>query len=356
MKLRRRTFRIFWDVHAWAGVISALFLYLMFFAAAFALFHSELNDWAEPRSTATAHEPPALQPLLRQLLRQQRAGAPTHVGFSLHDATLRADLRSAEGQREFRYAPDSRRLEPLRSDLGSFLYELHYLGPIPYGIYLAGLAAMAMFLALVTGALIHLKDLLRQWFQFRPQHAARTWSSDMHKVLGVLGLPFQLFYAWSGAVLCLSYVSVQPVFIATIFRGDEAAALATRGYTEAPRPTGKRQAEMVDLDALLEQARTLLPGFEPEYVALENPGDEASAVQIYGTQPQLTFGNAALTFRANDGHLLHASSAGSASALQRFDAWFYGLHYAEFGGYGLKWVYALLALGTCAVIATGNLI
>jgi len=356
MKLQRRTFRVFWDVHAWAGVISALLLYLMFFAAAFALFHPELNDWAEPRSNAAAHEPPSLQPLLVQLVREQRARAPTHIGFWRHDSALMADLRGSEGERQFRYASDRKQLEPLRSNLGSFLYELHYLGPIPYGIYLAGLAAMAMCLALVTGVLIHLKDLVRQWFQFRPRCATRTWASDMHKLLGIFGLPFQLFYAWSGAVLCLAYVAVQPAFTATVFRGDQTAALATRGYTEAPAPTGKHSSRLVDLDALLVRARALLPGLEPEYVALENPFDEASVVQIYGTQSQFTFGNAALTLRASDGQLLHASSFASASALQRFEAWFYGLHYAEFGGYGVKWVYALLALATCAVIGTGNLV
>ncbi|MET0791156.1 MAG: PepSY-associated TM helix domain-containing protein [Polyangiaceae bacterium] len=357
MKLHRRTFQIFWDVHAWAGVLAALLLYLMFFAAAFALFHSELDEWAEPRSAPAAQALPRLQPLFLQLVREQHALERTSVGFSIHDTTPTAQLRGpGREEREFRYAPRSQRLEPLRSKLGSFLYELHFLDPIPYGIYVAGVAALVLFLALVTGVLIHLKDLIRQWFQFRPAHATRTWSSDMHKVLGVFGLPFQLFYAWSGAVLCLAYVTVQPVFVAAVFRGDIASANAARGDSEEPPATGKRASELPDLDRVLGKLRALVPGVSPEYVAIQNPGDEACVVTVYGTQPQLAFSNVEVSFHAKDARVLHSSVSSSGAALQRFEAWFYGLHYAQFGGYGVKWLYALLALGTCAVIVTGNLV
>ncbi len=58
MKLHRRTFQLFWDVHAWASVVGALLLYVMFFAAAFALFYPQLDDWAEPVAVSAEDGPP----------------------------------------------------------------------------------------------------------------------------------------------------------------------------------------------------------------------------------------------------------------------------------------------------------
>jgi uncharacterized iron-regulated membrane protein len=367
-KLRPRTFQIYWDAHAWAGVLGSFLLYVIFFMGAFSLFHQELSLWADPSgvqtsppelSLAAAHGGPAvpsLQPLLEQLDREQHMLGKRRVAFMPEPNGLRAYWRGGDDQREFRYATTTQRLEPLRSQLGSFLYEMHYLGPIPKGIYVAGIASMALFLALVSGVLIHLKDLVRQWFVFRPERVTRTWSSDMHKVLGVFGLPYQLLYAWSGAVLALSYFAVQPVFVATAFRGDEHASDAARGDTaNVPKPTGVSTGVLPNLDVLVAQARREVPNLTPRWVGIEHVGDTASSVAVYGDVSGVSFGRADVLFRAGDGAVLGVNGPHS-SAFARFEAWFYGLHYARFGGYGIKILYALLALATCAVIFTGNLV
>src|SRR5690606_15505121 len=88
-----------------------------------------------------------------------------------------------------------------RERLSDFLYHLHFLR-LPFtGLLelLAGVAAVALFVTIVTGLLIQLHRLLRELTQFRPAARTRTVASDLHKVLGVLGLPFQALYAFSGA-------------------------------------------------------------------------------------------------------------------------------------------------------------
>jgi uncharacterized iron-regulated membrane protein len=359
MKLRPRTFQIFWDVHAWAGVVGALLLYVMFFMGAFALVYQEINVWADPTpATVTAAREQRLGPLLEQLRREENILGKERVTFMPEPTGLRAYWRKGEDQKDFRLVAATGRLEPAKSELGSFLYAMHFLDPIPNAIYVAGVASMALFLALITGLLIHLKDLVRQWFQFRPERVPRTWSSDVHKVLGVFGLPYQLLYAWSGAMLCLAYVSVQPLFTATVFGGDERAAAVARG--EAPeaetKPTGRLIGTLPDLDAMVARARTEVPGIEPSWIGIEHVGDEASTVSVYGEVPGIAFGSANVVFRARDAAVLHAQHPASATTYQRFEAWFYGLHYAHFGGYGIKLFYALLAFATCAVIITGNLV
>lgn len=359
MKLKPRTYQIFWDVHAWGGVVSALVLYVMFFAAAFAVFHPELDQWGEPVPVAeSTHAPsPPLDPLLDQLQREVGLLGKSRVAFMPSPTGLTAYTSQGREQQPFRFSAATGRLEPSRTELGTFLYSLHYLGPIPYGVYAAGVASMALFLTLVTGLLLHVKDLVRQWFQFRPASVARTWSSDMHKVLGVFGLPYQIFYAWTGAVLCLAGMSVGPTFEAMVFGGDERAAGAARGESgEVLEPTGKSTGRLPDLDVAVERARAAVPGLEPDWIGIEHVGDEGSVIGVYGEVPGMAFGSAEVLFAASDGRLIRAFTPEAATSLTRFEAWFYGLHYAQFGGYGIKFLYALLAFGTCAVIVTGNLV
>jgi uncharacterized iron-regulated membrane protein len=357
MKLKPRTFQIYWDAHAWLGVVAALLLYVMFFMGAFALFYQELNTWANPvAAPASGAASPALQPLLEALDREQPLIGKDRVAFIPEATGLRAYWHAGDEHHEFRYCAATGRLEPLRSQLGSFLYSLHYLGPIPNGIYLAGVAALALLLVLVTGLFLQLKDLVRQWFQFRPERVPRTWSSDLHKVLGVFGLPYQLLYAWTGVVLCLSYQTLEPAFLATLFQGNRAAVSAVRGDAgDPPEPTHRSSGKLPHLDALVVRAVAEVPELKPNWVGIEYVGDERSSVSVYGDVSGLPFGTAGVMFNSSDGALLGVTKAG-ASTLQRFEAWFYGLHYARFGGYGIKLVYALLALATCAVIVTGNLV
>lgn len=365
MKLAPRTFQIFWDVHAWAGMVASLLLVLIFFMGAFALFFPELDAWAEGDGGAVDTATPPLNPLLAQLMRQSPALAAEQVAFMPGPAGLNASAGEGEARRWFRYAARDGRLEPTHSRLGSFLYELHYLGPIPNAIYLAGIASGALLLTLLTGLFVHLKDLIRHWFQVRSHRPARTWASDVHKVLGVFGLPYQILYAWTGLVLCLGFVTVEPVFRAAMFRGDRRAAAAARGpgagaptqASAVPDPTVNRQDDgSPDVDALLAGASRQVPGLRPTWIGLSHPREPQASIDVYGRVDGVLFGIANVVLRARDGAVLRSAGPAGASSYQRFEAWFFGLHYAHFGGVGVKLLYALLALGTAVVLVTGNIV
>lgn len=358
MKLHRRTYQIFWDVHAWGGMVAALLLYVMFFTGAFALFYPELDLWAAPR--ATLLPPPAAAPLdalLTQAVKEEGALFADRLAFVLDEAAVGVSVMRGDSAAEYQLNPARGRLEPRISGLGAFLYELHYLGMLPGGIYVAGVASMALLLAIVTGVAIHWKDLVRQWFQFRQGRPVRTWSSDLHKVLGVFGLPFQLLYAWTGVVLCLGSIAVAPALVLAVFQGDERAARRSYGQqAELPAATGRASATLPSIDSMAASAARMFPGVRPRWIGVQHVGDEGSYVSYYGTVPDVPFGSVEVVFRGSDGAVLHRIVPVTSTAAHRFDTWFYGLHYARFGGYGVRVLYALMAFATCAVILTGNLV
>jgi uncharacterized iron-regulated membrane protein len=359
MKLRPRTYQIYWDAHAWVGVVTALLLHVVFFMGAFALFQRELNHWAHAGAASAAQPratPLALQPLLERWDRDESLAGKRRVVFEPEPNGLVAHWDAQRQRQAYRYSAASGRLERVRSELGGFLYDMHYLGPLPQGVYVAGLAALGLLFALLTGLFLHWKDLARQWFQFRAGRATRTWSSDLHKVLGVFGLPYQLVYAWTGAVLSLSFATVQPALEQTVFHGDARAARAVRGdFSELPDPSGKQTGQLPDLDAALARARRELPGLEPSWISIEHVGDEHSSVNIWGSVSGVPFGTANVVLSATDNTVIGLTPA-TGGPFARFEAWFFGLHYARFGGYGVKLLYALLALASCAVIVSGNLV
>jgi uncharacterized iron-regulated membrane protein len=388
VKLRPRTHHTLWDAHAWSGVVASLPLFVMFFMGAFALFHAELDAWAQPPSRAPRGESGSevvatnasmttrpsllsagpLQPRLEQLDREHSLAGADRVAFTSESSGLRASLKQHGIYTELIASPGTGRLEPSASDLGAFLYEMHFLGPLPYGIHSSGLAAMALLLALVSGLLIHLWRLVREWFRLRPARPARTWASDLHKVWGVFGLPYQLLFAWTGAVLSIGYLTVEPVFREVAFGGDARAMSVAQGEpavrvpaASGTNPSGAAKGEpavcpLPDLDGLLARASELLPELRADWIGIEHVARADSTVSVYGDVDARAFGTGWVVFSASDARVLGTHGLREAGAFERFDAWFHGLHYGRFGGNAIKLLYALLALATCGVIITGNVI
>lgn len=359
MKLSRHAFIRFWDVHAWTGVLAGLVLHVMFFGGAFALFFEELSVWQERTPVGAPAHDIQIAPLVDKVLRE-RGAAPTELSVRLpghRSATLEV-YWPAKGQPEWAEAcvdPGTGAVIAPTSHLATILYWLHFLyhPKARWGMYAAGLFAVALLLALVTGVLIQLKDIVRQFHQFRPAKAAKVLWSDMHKVLGVMGLPFQIMFAFTGAFLCLASLFLM-VMNGPVFDGDEAAATAALwGGGRDAKPTGRAVATM-DLDQLIERAKVVAPGFQPQFVRVSQRGDAGAVARVWGERAGRLFGRGDVVLRATDGALLSQSLTSSPTPGSAISRWVVGLHYALYAGLATKVVYALLAIATCLTLLSGN--
>jgi uncharacterized iron-regulated membrane protein len=359
MKLSAHAFTRFWDLHAWAGVLGGLVLYVMFFMGAITLFHGEIETWQEP----LAQQAPlrvSHQALFERALAKLPA-EPEDVWFH-PQATGAAQLGYADPKtgswRRLWIDGSSGELIPARERLADFLYNLHFLWHEVTGDWLyrlSGFLAIAFLLAIVTGVLIHLKDIVRQFHQFRPEKSRRVLWSDMHKVFGVMGLPFQLMYGFTGALIVLAPLMLG-AFVGPVFGGDEKRAeTALWGTPAAGSETAGARAVVLPLDELAARARAAEPRLLPESYRVRYPGHKIGAVgvqgPIRGTTPEV-YGEVRL--RLVDGTVLHVDSPASETATSATWQWVRGLHYAHFGGLPLRLLFFVLALATCATILTGN--
>jgi uncharacterized iron-regulated membrane protein len=359
VKLGGRTYKIEWEMHAWAGVTSSILLFVVFYCGVFALFRTDIVVWQDPRLQAL---PPtaavALEPLLAQVRHTAKLSVAASVSIELQPNTRFVKVYVSDAStsdQEFWMDPRTLARAGVGSRLESELYRLHFFGQVPGGRELSGLLALVFLVSLVAGIVIHLKDLVRQFWLFRPAQRLRHAASDAHKVVGVFGLPFALAFGWSGLLLGLSGL-LGSGFAEAVYdgRGDRVDSL--NGYPPVPRSLATGSAPARSLDELLARARNAL-GHEAgrlTYVSIQRAGDVSATMQAYFSGAPFR-GNADALLDAVTGQVLVSSSARKSPA-EAFTRVLYDTHFAAFGGLFLKVVYALLALGVCAVIVTGNVI
>jgi uncharacterized iron-regulated membrane protein len=414
-KRRRRAWRLpshailhWWDLHSWAGVVGGLVLYIMFAAGATTLFHHELEVWEEPIHQRAAPPERPLEPLLAQAYGALRAGSdprsappePAEAGaadgakvdpkapslaafwfFPPHPGRGEAAVAYQDGAGTWHTAyvdssvgakagaPPSL-IEP-RERLAHFLYALHYLWHDLTGQWLyifAGLLAVAFLLVVVTGVLVHLKNLKKQFHQFRPKRSRHALWADLHKVLGVLGLPFQLMYAYTGAMLVLGPLLGQ-LLVGPLFGGDErrAAAVIAGASYEQKEPSGAwlHQGEAgaaaprgvlgASLDELIARAQARAPRMEVDAVQIVAPGTSHGYVEISGyDRASSPHGRTVVTLRSATAEELSPPPELQSPEADTARRWVRGLHFAQLGGFGTRALLFLLTLAGCATILSGN--
>lgn len=370
MKLPVHAFRSFLAYHTWGGVACGLVLHLMFVAGAVTLFLAPIRIWEEPLQHYPASE--SLKQSPQTLLERGRA-AIAHLPEEPKRLWLGLP-QGEDGVARFQYSdaktgkwiggwldPRSGAFVPEREQVGTFLYHLHYLWhpALPELEYLAGLLGVAFLLLVTTGVLIHLKDLVKNFFQFRPRGPRKTFWTDLHNVLGVMGLPFQILYCYTGAMIVLGPVLLtgitEPVF------GRDVATANHVVWNEPGQlePPGKEAAPSLSLDEVLAIARREVPGFQPISFGMQGYQKAHGQVRAYGSVPASTVGAgpsryANVLIDQQAGEVLHVESPSTDLASHSARRWVTGIHYVYFGNNAVRALLALLALAGCATILTGN--
>ncbi|GHG70683.1 PepSY-associated TM helix domain-containing protein [Comamonas sp. JC664] len=360
MKLKSDTYRLLWEAHAWAGAVASVLLVGMFLLGVASLFRHELMPWQEPRLRApvAADETQALATLQSWLDARVGKDAPPHLDVDLpapYSPWLRVEWKDKAGERNAVWLhPATGEQAPERSDLGYFLFLVHFLYPLPGGMLMAGLVAIVLLLVVGTGLVIQVNRFRKELVRFRPREALRTMWGDLHKVLGSVGLPFQAIVAWTAAIICINAAVLQPVMVRTAFDGDLEAGLKTLGYPRGGKATGE-SAEAPRVATVVAQAREALPGVRHYRLALRNLGDAAAYVDVRGYARQgLHEFTTVRVSRA--GEVVHVRNAGGPAATAKLLEAAYVLHSGLYAGMGLRLAYALLGIFSALCVVTGNLV
>ncbi|HWU98730.1 MAG TPA: PepSY-associated TM helix domain-containing protein [Oxalicibacterium sp.] len=349
MAASRRTLVILYALHSWAGIVTGLLLFVVCFSGSVMVFKNEIDLWANPSLKNLPHvaHPAGPDAVLASLharypdLKAEGMLPPDDVNSAWFvfakpsDSQLRVKIAARPDNGEV--------IGPVDSELGQFFRMLHvflFFGPR----WIVGFLGVAMFFLIVSGFVIHRK-IIKELFTVRWRKSFRLTTSDLHKSVGIWALGFHLMIAFTGAWLGLT-----PVFERAY------AYVIGNTKTEVMQKTRVKTAVQVpsqSIDRLLVNAAQDLPDLRVKRIALR-PAEQGSAVSFYGPLDGLLFSNAHVTYQA--GKLKEKNDPRLSGFWSQFNGLMEPLHFGDYGGLVLKWLYFLIGLSPALLSLSGTLL
>lgn len=365
MKLPAALLRTFTTLHAWVGIVAGFALFVAFYAGAITVFHHDLPVWQSAAAVdARPHTLDDAQRLLDGVLDRHPA-ARRHVGMLFPGAEAPQSIaywQQDDGTWLFATLDDlDGSVSPPGGGLAELVNALHYaLGFPGVGTWLMGVVSLLYGVAILSGLVVHLPRLAKDFFALRPGRNLKRFWQDAHNVVGVVGLPMHLMFAVTGALLCL----VMPVMLVLdplVYRGGLAQALPQALDTAPLRAAAGAPARTGTLrfwhDRAIEVAREHgEAAFEPAYLKLANARDANGTIEITGASPRALGPLGAVALDAATGELLATQLPRSRDANHATIASAYALHFGEYGNALVPWLYFLLGIGGAFLFYSGNLL
>jgi uncharacterized iron-regulated membrane protein len=352
------------DLHVWVGLLLGWVLYAMFLTGTVSYFKDELSQWMRPELPHQAQVPDAAA-VAQRVADALAVAAPGSPQWNMRMPDARNNSvdvfwRTAQrepGRRGFTEAhldPATGAKVAARETMGGdffyrFHFQFHYM-PVPWGRWLAGLAAMFMLVAIVSGVITH-KKIFIDFFTFRWGKGQRSWL-DAHNALSVFGLPFHLMITYTGLVTLMAMYMPwgQQAAIKTPAERQQLSA-ELRAFVPPGKPSGQA-APLAPVDAMVRQAQAAWGAGNVGRVAITHPGDAASRVAVSrGDAGRVSMSPQAMLFEGATGKLLETRDRVGPAAETR--GVLYGLHLGRFSDLALRWLYFIVSLAGTAMVGTG---
>lgn len=330
--------------HQWLGLGAGVFLILIGFSGAVAVFKEEI-DWLVTPALRVPVGTPAAAADPDALVASLQAVYPTARLEVLHLSSRtgyahRAYLKLPEGGREAFLDPASGAVRGDRATgagytttLQNFIRQFHVrllLGA--WGRVFVGFFGVVLALSCITGLWIY-RGWLKNAFRLRWRGAsARTRWSDVHKLVGVWSLVFNLVIGASGAVLGLENLA-----------GNIRRHWLDRP-AESPVPRATAPGPALPPGELVARARSAFPDLQVQ--ALIFPRQPGQPIMVRGNTPAWLVARN-MNYVALDpasGAVLALADGRIARGWERLYLSFDPLHFGYFGGYWTKIPWFILGL------------
>ena len=227
-------------------------------------------------------------------------------------------------------------------------YRLRYL-PSQVAYYIVGVATMFMFLALITGVVVH-KKIFKEFFTFRKGKKPTAWL-DGHNLMSVMSLPFHFMITFTGFLLLL-YTLMPLIMNAHYGLGKEGRSAFFNEYLSrtSVEASGVYEAHL-DLETLLEKSKVIMQNKPIAWFSLSNADDSNAIFEVGTIHKTLSDSRDKWLLDANTGELIESQIGQSSS--KSFYYVLRSLHEGLFASTPLRWLYFLTGLFGTAMIASG---
>lgn len=375
--MRSDVIRLYKSVHTWTGILAGMALFIAFYAGALTLFKAPIARWVTPpvelRFVPLAETPE----LIRQTIAARPAAAKNFVlnleqtesvpaRLSWQERAPGADDHDALSGRSYAATlaveGDVQLMQTHPTQLVDLIDILHRVVGLPFDTdanrWFMGVIAVLYALALVSGVVVLIPSLVKDFFALRlGRNLKRMWL-DAHNVVGIISLPFHIVMAIT-AVVFAYHDDIYLVQDKLIHEGKLSSAWSA-GRAGAKPAAPHDPVTMLSPQELLGRVQALAPAFEPlrmEYMQVNGP---RATVRVWGHDAGALSPRAGGGFVALDpysGKILNKDFLpGLQDAANLTLSSFFALHFATFGGAPVRWMYFLLALAGAWLFYSGNLL
>lgn len=363
-------------LHTWGGLVASWVLFTIFLTGTIGVFDEDITHWMNPEAAAMSDFDPA------SMTEQQRVDAikkgQSYLEVNAPDShtwAIGMPTETESGIRLFWRDEQNEFQETLlnletgepmsaaenrETEGGHHFVHMHYeFHAGMAGIWLVGFFTMIMLVALISGIIIH-KRIFKDFFTFRQKKGQRSWL-DGHNASAVLTLPFQLMIAYTGLVIFLSIY--MPAGVLANYSNPQ------QFFSELldepmPRPETGVHADVVDLSVLFQRAEVML-GKPARFMRVEHPGDSSAVTKVFGWFDEKDYYGQLLRdeagsvqFDATNGDVMNVIPPGeydkgtpmAAQTVMRI------MHFANFGGYSVRWLYFVMGMAGALMMATGAIL
>lgn len=367
--LPKRLHNILFHTHTVSGIVLSFVLFVIFFCGAISLFRHELYQWENSMARFESSKKVDYNKVVN-ILKNNSVCLLLDQGLSIIPPKIENPFIKvfyAEEQNGGEIKRKTASIDPRsytfhndlsqKTTLANTIYRLHYLRQIPIiGIYISGFAGLFLIFAMVTGLFVHWKNIVEKFHAFQWKGSWKRIWAEGHISLGFLTLPIQFIYGVSGALLGLSILLLLPSLF--LFGGDRNKVFevirpefAIQYDKEAPE-----LQNTVSLNNLYKTISSTYPNFNVTRISLQNFNREDGTATLYYTDHKGLMGDGTTVFNLKDATVAYNSIPYQKSYASSTFALLIKLHYVTFGGLALKIIYFILALITCYVITSGNML
>ena len=378
MKVRTDILRLAKELHTWVGICAGILLFICFFAGGLSMFQHDLSKWATPPqqslNTVELHQYNDLVSQVQQ--RHPEAQKSFQINLNskeFHYAPIQWQPAQSQVHDDHAFDTDqSAMLATLKPDgtlqveqenlskLGWLIEQLHETAGIPgmlghhtLGVYVMGVVSVLYFLALMTGLIILLPTLVKDYFAIRQGKNKKRFWLDAHNVIGITSLPFHIL------------ISVTVIVFAfhDLFY-DGLGQLVSKGKPLFERPAAVQIVDPVpqlDVEKILLQVQQQAQGYEVSSVSFNNldqPAKASARVSLYSPDQMLRGDNFDVMF-FNPYQPAPYSTANlntQSSGLDQLIRSMFSLHFGNYGGDFTRWLYLALGLGGAFLFYSGNIL
>ena len=350
-----RTLRAWSWLHKWSSLVSTLFLLVLCLTGLPLVFHHQIGHWLGTEVASPAMRADAPRVTLDQVMAAAKARFPSKVGMYVSqepdDDTIwyvtMGDTPSSSTDLK-QVAVDARTGAPLAEPLigggvMGVIHEIHVdLFAGEKGKLLLGFMGLLMLAAVVSGVVLYAPFMRKLRFgEVRRERSTRVKWLDLHNLLGIVTL------TWAFVVGATGIVNTWADLVIAHWRNDQVADMRAndRGLPPATR--------LGSLEKAFANARARQPDMKIAFIAF--PGTAWAGERHYGV---FLRGRTALTARLVQPVLVDAAT-GDVTA-SRTLPWTMKtlllsqpLHFGDYGGIPLQWLWAALDVLTIIVLGSG---